>query len=321
MKISNKKYERLKKLSNGNQVIAALAIDQRGAIERLVPSLEGEERTKVIKKYKSAVAKELTKFSSSILLDPVYGLDAIEYIDSNAGLLLAYEVTGYRDDNRLLSLIDGLSVKRIAELGADAVKILLYYDVDDTEENNDKKKAAIERVGDECLANDMPFFLEIITYDNKITDKKEYAKVKPHKVNDAVKEFSDPKYNVDVLKLEVPIDINYVEGFSDDFVMTKEEAKQAFLDQTNATDLPYIFLSAGVPMNLFTETLKFAKESGAQFHGVLCGRATWKDGIAEFLKSEQEGINWLQTQGKENITELNKVIEEVSTPWTTRLEK
>lgn len=321
MKISNKKYERLKKLSNENQIITALAIDQRGAIERLIPNLVDQERTSIIKKYKSEVAKELTKFSSSILLDPIYGLEAIKYIDSNAGLLLAYEVTGYKDEFRLLNLTDGLSVKRIAELGADAVKVLLYYDVDDTNENNEKKKATIERIGDECFANDMPFFLEIITYDNKIIDEKEFAKVKPHKVNEAAREFSKKRYNVDVLKLEVPINIKYTEGFTKDFVMSKNEARQAFLDQTKATNLPYIFLSAGVSMDLFIETLKFAEESGAQFHGVLCGRATWKDGVAEFINEEKKGKDWLKTKGTDNILKLNKVIQEVAKPWTSRLQK
>lgn len=322
MKISAKKYERLEKLSNKDHVIAALAIDQRGAMRKLVPNLEGEEQASLIKAYKSAVASELTKYSSSILLDPIYGLDAISHVHPEAGLLMAYEVTGFRDDNRQLALLENLSVRRIAEKGVDAIKILLYYDVDDTEENNDPKKAAIERIGDECMSNDMPFFLEIITYDNKITDKAEYAKVKPHKVNDAMAEFSKPRYNVDVLKAEVPIDVHFVEGFTDgENVMTREEAAKAFLDQSKSTNLPYIFLSAGVPMDLFIETLEFAKESGAEFHGVLCGRATWKDGVAEFIKSEEDGMKWLETQGKENITDLNKVIEKVSTPWTTRLEK
>lgn len=322
MKISAKKYERLTKLSNKDQVIAALAIDQRGAMEKLVPNLEGEERTKVIKDYKCAVAKELTKYSSSILLDPIYGMEAIDHVDPDAGLLLAYEVTGYRDDKRQLELIEFLSVQRIEEAGADAVKILLYYDVDDSEENNELKKVAIERIGDECEANDMPFFLEILTYDNNISDKKEFAKVKAHKVNESIREFSKPQYKVDVLKAEVPIDPNFTEGLTDgEFVTSKEEAKQAFLDQSEATHLPYIFLSAGVSMDLFTKTLRFAKESGAEFHGVLCGRATWKDGVAEFIESEEKGLEWLRTQGKENITALNEVIEEVSSPWINRLEK
>ena len=322
MIISEKKFAHLEQLSDKNNVIAALAIDQRGSMEKMFSKLQGEDQAKAISRYKALVAEELTKYASSILLDPIYGLEAIDHIDKDAGLLMSYEVTGFRDDHRRLDLIEGLSVRRIKEMGADAVKILLYYDVDDCDKNNDIKKAAVERVGDECDAQDIPYFLEILTYDNKITDKKEFAKVKARKVNEAMREFSKPQYKIDVLKMEVPIDPYYTEGFTDgEFVTSKEEAKQAFLDQTNASHLPYIFLSAGVPMDMFTETLRFAKDAGAEFHGVLCGRATWKDGVDIFIEDQDKGLEWLQTQGKENILSLNKVIEEVSTPWTSRLEK
>lgn len=323
MKISEKKYERLEKLSDSNGVIAALAIDQRGAIEKMLPSLEGEERTKFIKAYKSAVSKELTPYASSILLDPIYGLDAIETKDQNAGLLLAYEVTGYRDDKRQLALLDGWSAKRLVEAGADAAKILLYYDVDDCDHNNELKKAAIERIGGECEAYDLPFFLEIITYDNIIgdTSSKDFAKVKPHKVNEAIKEFTKPEYKVDVLKLEVPVNMKYVEGFGEEAIYTKEEAKIFFKEQSDFSSIPFIYLSAGVSAELFQNTLKFAKEAGCEFHGVLCGRATWKGGVDEFLQSEEKGIEWLRSDGKENIESLNEVIKETCTSWKTRLEK
>ena len=75
-------------------------------------------------------------------------------------------------------------------------------------------------------------------------------------------------------------------------------------------------MSAGVSAELFQETLKFAKESGSTFNGVLCGRATWKDGVAPFAKSgEQAGREWLQDTGKRNIEELNAVLKETASSW------
>ena len=116
--------------------------------------------------------------------------------------------------------------------------------------------------------------MEVLTYDDNIPDNKsaEFAKVKPHKVNEAMKLFSEDRFNVDVLK--VPVNMNFVEGFSEgEVVYTKEEAAQHFRDQDEATHLPYIYLSAGVSAELFQDTLKFAHDS--EFNGVLCGRATW----------------------------------------------
>ena len=83
-------------------------------------------------------------------------------------------------------------------------------------------------------AEDIPFFLEVLTYDDNIPDNKSaaFAKVKPRKVNEAMKLFSEERFNVDVLKVEVPVNMNYVEGFAEgEVVYTKEEAAQYFRDQ------------------------------------------------------------------------------------------
>ncbi len=63
----------------------------------------------------------------------------------------------------------------------------------------------------------------------------------------------------------------------------KEEAAKLFKEQSEATDLPFIFLSAGVSASLFQETLRFAKEAGSTFNGVLCGRATWANGVEPYI--------------------------------------
>lgn len=79
--------------------------------------------------------------------------------------------------------------------------------------------------------------------------------------------------------------------------------------QSDITDLPYIFLSAGVTSEEFIAEIKMAEEVGAQFNGVLCGRATWKPSIEPFAaEGEDVGRKWLATQGKENIENLNKAL-------------
>ena len=200
---------------------------------------------------------------------------------------------------------------------------MLYYDVDDAEEINIQKKAYIERIGSECVAEDIPFFLEVLTYDDNIPDNSslEFAKVKPRKVNEAMKLFSEDRFNVDVLKVEVPVNMKYVEGFTDgEVAYSKEEAAQYFKDQDASTKLPYIYLSAGVSAELFQETLKFAHDAGAQFNGVLCGRATWAGAVQVYIeKGEEAARQWLRTTGFKNIDELNKVLETTATSWKESL--
>ena len=268
--------------------------------------------------FKVLVSKYLTKYASSILLDPELGWKAAEARDKNAGLLVAYEKTGYDKTvpGRYPDLVENVSVQRLKANGADAVKVLLYIDVDEDRTVNDVKEAFIERIASECKAEDMPFFLELVSYDAKVTDEKEYAKLKPRKVIEAMKLYSQERFGVDVLKVEVPVNMKYVEGFAENEVLyTKEEAAAFYKEQSNATSLPFIFLSAGVSAQLFQDTLHFAKESGSTFNGVLCGRATW----AGATKAYQEGgeaatIKWLETIGKQNIVELDAVLQETATP-------
>ena len=323
--LSETKKAYLEKVSHRG-IISALAFDQRGALKRMMAAhQETEPRVEQMEALKVLVSEELTPYASSILLDPEYGLPATKVRDESAGLLLAYEKTGYdaTTTSRLPDCLGEWSVKRLKEAGADAIKFLLYYDVDGNEQINLQKQAYIERIGSECTAEDIPFFLEILSYDENIVDNSSaaFAKVKAHKVNGAMKVFSEERFGIDVLKVEVPVNMAYVDGFAKGEVLySQAEAAQAFRDQEAASHLPYIYLSAGVSAQLFQETLRFAAAAGAKFNGVLCGRATWSGAVPVYIKEGGEAArNWLRTEGFQNIDELNKVLEETASPWTDKI--
>jgi tagatose 1,6-diphosphate aldolase len=320
VKLQKGKVAFLNKLSNKDGIVAALAIDQRGSLKRMIGAAQGKDATdQELKDFKSLVSEELTKYASAILLDPEYGLPAGKVRDESCGLLTSYEKTGYdaTEPGRIPDLLPNWSVKRIKENGGDAVKLLVYYDPDEPDAINDVKKAFVERIGSECKAEDIPLFFEIVTYDEKITDKEAYAKVKPQKVLDSIKVFTQARYGIDVLKLEVPVDMSRVEGVGDNApVYSADEAKKYFQEVDKLTTVPYIWLSAGVSTELFQKTLVFAHDAGSKYNGVLCGRATWRDGVAAYGKGGEKGAKeWLTTQGKKNVEELNAILAENATPW------
>ncbi|MTB64614.1 tagatose-bisphosphate aldolase [Streptococcus sp. zg-86] len=327
MTVQTQKYALMEKVSNKEGIISALAFDQRGALKKMMAKYQETEPTvEDIELLKSIVSEELTPYSSSILLDPEYGLPAAQIRDSQSGLLLAYEKTGYdaTTTSRLPDCLVEWSVKRLKKEGADAIKFLLYYDVDGDPYVNLQKHAYIERIGSECAAEGLPFFLEILSYDETIEDAGSiaYAKVKPRKVIEAMSIFSDKRFGIDVLKVEVPVNMAYVEGFAqgNEIAYTKEEAATYFKQQDEATSLPYIYLSAGVSASLFQETLEFAHESGAAFNGVLCGRATWADSVQIYMEQGEEAAReWLRTEGRQNIESLNAVLEKTAHSWKERV--
>lgn len=326
VRVTEKKLAALKRVSNEEGIIGALAIDQRGSLQKMLAnhsltSIDNQD----LSQFKELVSETLTPSATAILLDPEYGLLAAKVRAANAGLILAYEKTGYdvSKAGRLPDLLPEWSVKRLKESGADAVKFLLYYDVDEEPEINQIKQVFIERLGSECLAEEIPFFLELVSYDakNQATDSLAYAKIKPHKVNEMMKEFSKATYNVDVLKVEVPVNMNFVEGYTEgEIAYTKAEAIDYFKEQSEATDLPFIFLSAGVSTSLFQDTLRLAAEAKSAFNGVLCGRATWKEGVEPFASQGPEvGRKWLEKTGKKQLQELNDVLAETAQSWFSKV--
>ena len=323
MKMTPGKLAGMKAVSNARGVIAAAAMDQRGSLKKALAKEKGADVSDaMMDEFKTVVAEVLTPHASAILLDPQWGLHASKRRASNAGLLLAYEESGYDNTRpgRRPDLLPDWSVRRLKEAGADCVKILLYYTPFDTKDVNEEKHAWVERIGDECRANDIPFFLEFVAYDPADGDEKgpEFARVKPQVVKASMAEFTKNRYGVDVMKVEVPVNMKFVEGaksFVGPAAYTRAEAKQHFLDAAAVATKPFIYLSAGVSNAEFTEGLELAAESGAKFSGVLCGRATWKDGIPVYGKQGAEAFReWLRGQGVVNINNVNAGIEP-ATPW------
>jgi tagatose 1,6-diphosphate aldolase len=322
MKLTPGKLAGLKRVSNERGVIAAAAMDQRGSLQKSLAKEKGMDVSDaMMEEFKSLVTEVLTPHASAILLDPEWGLPAAKRRAKNAGLLLAYEKTGYdkTGPGRLGDLLDHWSVQRLKAAGADCIKILLYYTPFDSKDVNDKKHAWVERLGDECRANDIPFFLEFVGYEEGADEKGfDYAKKKPQIVAESMKEFTKDRYGVDVLKVEVPVNMKFVEGtksFAGKAAYSKKEAADLFHQAAAVATKPFIYLSAGVSNAEFSETLELAAETGVKFNGVLCGRATWKDGIPIYAKQGAQAFrSWLETEGVKNINNVNDRLK-AATSW------
>jgi tagatose 1,6-diphosphate aldolase len=320
------KRKGLEAVSDPRGIIGALAIDQRDALRSLFSAELKIEKTSVLREqleeFKSIVVRALSPYATAVLLEPEYGLHAAAQRAPSSGLLMAYEVSGYNSEvpGRLPRLLAHWSVRRLVDAGAHAIKVLLYYALSDPPETLEHKRVWVERVGSECAGCDVPFFLEIVPYQDGVDEKSpQFARCKPAILASAMKEFSQPRYSVDVLKVGVPVTIAYLEGSSASsgtFVHSRAEALELFRSTAAAATKPFLYLSAGVSNRAFSEALELASEAGVRFCGVLCGRATWKDGVGVFVRGGVDALQeWLETQGVQNIQSINASLKH-ATPWS-----
>ena len=306
-------------------IIRAAAMDQRGTLMRQIGQQGGQATPASLTEFKTAVTKALTPYASAILMDPEYGLPALRERANGTGVLLAYEKSGYDADpeNRMPDVLDHWTVRRLVEAGADAIKVLVYYDPFDDKDLTDRKDCVLERIGAECAAADVPLFVEPLAYKKGLDERGlDFAKAKPEAVKAYMAKLSEPRFRIDVLKVEVPVNMAFVQGArantTGQVAHTKAEALRHFKEAADATTKPFIYLSAGVSDDVFRESLEWAGESDARPSGVLCGRATWLEGLPVYAKQGRAAFDgWLRDKGVRNIQMLNEVLDRVAQPWWT----
>ena len=330
MKLSDGKIKHLNALADKRGVIAAAAMDQRGSLRKMIAAGKGVSQNEItdemMQEFKASVSKVLTPHASAILLDPEYGLPAAKARSRNAGLLLAYEESGYDNTKpgRLPDLLPHESVKRLVDQGADAIKVLLYYTPFENPDVNDIKHAFLERVGAECTFHEIPFFLEFVGYDPKGGDEKgfEYAKSKPEVVLKSMEEFSKPQYHVDILKAEVPVNAEFVEGssvYKGQTAYTRKEALDFYRKGSEVAKKPFIYLSAGVEQRSVCRIAEYGCRSRRRIiQACFAAAPRGKNGVPVYAKQGVKALeDWLNDEGVKNITAVNNALKGAK-PWQTK---
>ena len=120
----------------------------------------------------------------------------------------------------------------------------------------------------------------------------------------------------------MPVNSQFVEGsqvFKGQAAYSMEKALDHYRAAAEAAKKPFIYLSAGVSNEQFVESLEMATRAGTDFSGVLCGRATWKEGIPVYAKEGREALErWLQGDGVRNINAVNAALTGAK-PWWAKM--
>jgi tagatose 1,6-diphosphate aldolase len=319
--MSTGKFEGLIHISNTRSQFTMVATDQRGSLKRMInPQTPGSTSSEEMKRVKMALIRHLAGKTSlgrasGILVDPIYSYERsfLQACDLRAdvGLLMAVESSGYGGTGEFApqaQIFDRLhednAVKKIKSRGASAVKMLVYYRPEGPTHRD--QEAMVKAVGRACEKNDIPFLLEPVSHPLKggphpKKNPKAFSQIKPTVVVETARELTKPEYCVDVLKAEFPLNLKHSEDLG-------QVPSDACKELDEASQIPWVILSAGVNFEEFVENLNYAVENGAS--GFLCGRAIWKEAVGH---DDIDGF--LLETGVTRLNQLVEIAEKRAKPW------
>lgn len=297
-----------------DRCLVGVAIDAGSGLEAAIREVRGAAAASDdLFVFKKTVLQVLGAGANTVLVDANLGPDLLEFYPQSCRKMLAYEADVYHisDEDRITVLPDNLNVEDYAQLGVDQLKFFMYYAPDDDAALNARKQEVVATLGKQCRENNLRFLMEPLVYHPTINPgTKEYAAIKPELVRRATAEFADDRYCADVLKVEIPVDLAYVEGFGEP-VMSRTAALDAFIAASEpAKACELVYLSAGVSFDWFKASLQMATEAGVSFNGFMCGRALWADAVEIFGQAgEAELRNWLEDSGRKRLDILISVLD------------
>lgn len=309
MALSIGKLRGLQRIADSNGLIRIAAMDQRGSLKKMLNKENPKSVTfEQMKHVKLMLCETLAPHASAVLLDPEYGAAqaiAAGVLPGDDGLLVSLEKSGYTGDihARGAEVIPEWSVEKIKRMGGSGVKILVYY-------NPDASTAAdmrdfVKRAADDCITYDIPCIVETLVYPLEGDEKSPgFADQKSDLVMRTARDITP--LGIDIYKAEFPV------VPSQD--MDEGEALQLCEALTEASQVPWVVLSAGVDFEIFTRVVDIACRGGAS--GFIAGRAIWKDAFKG--RSVEEQRKYLETTGVSNLKKVSDIAIAHATPWTTR---
>ena len=322
------KARRMRRLMTADNRFCIVALDQRAVLARMLAELVELDESQIafadMLKVKRILVETLSAPASAMLFDPNIATPAaLDILPRDTGLLVALEhhIVEETGAGRVTRSIPDWSIEKIQALGADGVKVLIWYHPDAETDICRRQQDYVRSVGQQCKSADMPYVLELLAYtpesiriNSPSADAPNPSSVPvadmPDVVLRSVQEFVKPEYAVDLLKLESPVPSAARNSDTDDAATLR-----AFVDigaVCAKADIPWVLLSAGVTTEEFLEQLAYAYQGGAQ--GFLAGRAIWKAPLKNYpdFACTRESM---QQQGAEALARLIALTQQQGNPY------
>jgi tagatose 1,6-diphosphate aldolase len=303
--LSYGKLHSLNMCSNDYNTFNILALDHRSVLKKALGHAHDPNITFTnISSFKKQIVSDLSNACSAVLLDPAYGLGpaiGTASFPSGLGLIVSVEKSGYAGDkhNRYSRLGDDWGVESIKRIGANAVKLLIYYHPESPKAG--QMRQLLEEVGALCVKHDILLFLETLSFSLDANQSSLSTSEKRRIVIQTAKDLTP--LGGEVYKTEFPVNVNE----STD----KSEWREACDELTEASQIPWVLLSAGVNFETYARQTEVACQSGAA--GILAGRAIWKEAV-EY--KAQDRSNFLHDVALSRMQELEDICKTEARPWT-----
>lgn len=310
----------LRRIADAQGRFMMVAVDQRLPMAQLIAAARGVGLDQVsfedMLAAKRLIAESLCSEATALLLDPNYGVPAaIAKLDVRTGLIVTLEDHRFLEsaEGRRSRLIDHWSVAKARAMGADAVKLLIWYRPDASAAVLAHQKAFVEEVGVECERHDIPFILELLVYPlSGGGSYSESVEKTPELVIESVRQFAHPRFGVDLFKLESPVPAAVLPAR--DGTPAHQKA-QSWFNQIGEicrqAGKPWVMLSAGMPIEVFSRVLEYAYAAGAS--GFLGGRAIWQDAVRSF--SDAAKVSAALGASLERLKSLCEQTRRAAPPW------
>jgi tagatose 1,6-diphosphate aldolase len=309
------KLRGLQSISNPNGTLTMVATDQNNSmISMIKDSLKkkGENREPLFEELveaKVSLVRALSKSASAVLIDAYYGVwNAVASfaLPRDVGLLVRVERSGGDKNKRgapLGAIEPGWGVAKIKRIGADAVKLLAQFEPTEPD-SAEHQFRFIEQIYEECGRHDILLVLETVAFpfDGEKKDSKSFLDRKAQTVIETARIVS--RY-CDVYKAEFPGTLKHE---------TEAQLQDNLRKLDEASERPWVLLSAGVDFPDFKRQVEMAMKAGAS--GVLGGRAFWKEYFLQEGPEARERFANGECLGR--VRQVDEIVKAQGKPWYAR---
>lgn len=304
--LSPGKYRRLQRCSTANGALVILSVDQRSSLKSLLGSggsevISDDHLTAI----KEMIVKALGDQASAILLDPQYGAGQLisrGSLPKSAGLITAIETSGYAGSpvNRTSQILAGWSASKAARLGAEGVRLLVYYHPE--ADSAPAIESLVDSIAHECQLMDLPLFLAALPY----SIDPQAPTLDPAQHREVILDTAHILTaipGVDIYMCEFPV----VEKTPLDIA----EWETACASLSQASHVPWVLISSTLDFDVFLRMTEIACRQGAS--GAAAGRAAWQAAVT--LSGEKQRT-YLNKTSRSRFSQLVMTCDSAAKPWT-----